>query len=169
MFDIKAFDGMSLKEKYDTMLFMLESLIKDEKDDITNLSNTSALINALIDRLNWCGFYIIKDGELVLGPFQGMPACNRIKIGKGVCGTAAKEGKTMRIENVHCFEGHIACDSASNSEIVIPIIKENTIYGVLDIDSPEIGRFTELEQEYLEKLMKILNKYINWDKVASFK
>lgn len=166
MFDIKVFDGMSIREKYDSMVSMLEALISDEKDDISNLSNASAVINALIDRLNWCGFYLVKKGELVLGPFQGMPACNRIKIGKGVCGTSAEQKKTLRIEDVHSFEGHIACDSASRSEIVIPIVKDEVVYGVLDLDSPEVGRFTELEQQYLERCVEVLNKYINWNKVT---
>lgn len=166
MFDIKVFDGMSLRDKYESLVSMLEALIKDEEDDIANISNASAIINALIDRLNWCGFYLMKNGELVLGPFQGMPACNRIQVGKGVCGTAAAEKKTFRIEDVHKFEGHIACDSASNSEIVVPIVKNDVVYGVLDLDSPEAARFTELEQEYLEKCVEILNKYISWDKAA---
>jgi GAF domain-containing protein len=160
------FKRMSEKEKYENMVSMLEALIKDEEDSVANLSNASAIIKALMDRLNWCGFYFMKRGELVLGIFQGMPACNRIKVGRGVCGTAVLERKTIRVEDIHSFEGHIACDSASNSEIVIPIIKNNVVYGVLDIDSPEIGRFTELEQEYLEKCVEILNKYIIWEKIC---
>lgn len=166
MFDIKVYDGMRLKEKYQNLVGMLEALIKDEEDDIANISNASAIINALIDRLNWCGFYLMKNGELVLGPFQGMPACNRIKIGKGVCGTAAEQKNTLMIEDVHNFEGHIACDSASNSEIVVPIVKNGVVYGVLDLDSPEVGRFTEIEQEYLEKCIEVLNKYIDWNKIT---
>ncbi|WP_315121089.1 GAF domain-containing protein [uncultured Clostridium sp.] len=163
MFDIIVFDGLSEEEKYESMVTMLEGLIKDEKDVITNLANASALINALMDRINWVGFYIIKDGELVLGPFQGMPACTRIKVGKGVCGTAVSSKTIMRIEDVHKFEGHIACDSASNSEIVLPIVKNNEVYGVLDIDSPIVGRFTEVEEKYLVQCMDILNKYIDWE------
>lgn len=165
MFDIKLFENMDAKEKYDTMLGMLRSLIEDEKSFITNISNSAALINALIGRINWCGFYFIKNGELVLGPFQGLPACTRIKIGHGVCGTAVKERKTMKIENVHNFEGHIACDAASNSELVVPIIKNNKVYGVIDIDSEEIGRFTELEQIYIEKCIEVLNEYIDWEEI----
>lgn len=165
MFDIKLFENMDAKEKYDTMLGMLRSLIEDEKSFITNISNSAALINALIGRINWCGFYFIKNGELVLGPFQGLPACTRIKIGHGVCGTAVKERKTMKIENVHNFEGHIACDAASNSELVVPIIKNNKVYGVIDIDSEEIGRFTELEQIYIEKCVEVLNEYIDWEEI----
>lgn len=160
MFDIKIFDGMSEKEKYDNMLNMLEGLISDEKEEVTNLANASALIMALVDRLNWCGFYMLKEDELVLGPFQGMPACNRIKIGKGVCGLAALKRQTVRVDDVHCFEDHIACDAASNSELVIPIIKDGILLGVLDLDSADKGRFTDLEQDYLEKCVQILSKYL---------
>ncbi|MFD3156956.1 GAF domain-containing protein [Haloimpatiens sp. FM7330] len=162
MFDIKIFEEMDLNEKYENMVSMLEALISDETDFITNLSNASALINALVGRVNWCGFYLMKNGELVLGPFQGMPACTRIQVGKGVCGTAVEDKKTLIVEDVHKFEGHIACDSASNSEIVVPIIKDDIVYGVLDIDSMEFGRFTSLEKEYLEKCVYVLNKYIDW-------
>lgn len=166
MFDISVFNGLSEEEKYENMVIMLEGLISDEKDVITNLSNASALINALIDRINWVGFYIMKNGELVLGPFQGLPACNRIKVGAGVCGTAAKDKKSMRIDEVHNFGGHIACDAASNSELVIPIVKNNKVYGVLDLDSPYKGRFTEMEERYLERSVQVLNKYIDWEKVS---
>lgn len=166
MFDIKIFDGLSKEEKYENMVTMLDALIKDEEDAVTNLANASALINALMDRINWVGFYIMKKGELVLGPFQGMPACTRIKIGKGVCGTSVSSKSIMRIEDVHNFEGHIACDAASNSEIVLPIIKNDKVYGVLDIDSPEVGRFTEVEEKYLVQYMEILNKYINWEDIS---
>lgn len=166
MFNIKVFDGMTVESKLDTMLTMLEGLIQDEKDDLTNICNASALINALIGRNNWCGFYLIKNNELVLGPFQGMPACTRIEIGKGVCGTAALDRKTMIVADVHKFAGHIACDGATNSEIVIPIVKDDKLYGVLDLDSEEFNRFTNIEQEYLEKAVKILNKYVNWENVT---
>jgi GAF domain-containing protein len=118
-----------------------------------------------MDRVNWAGFYILRQGTLILGPFQGLPACNRIEIGKGVCGTAVTLREIQRVLNVHEFPGHIACDSASNSEIVIPIIKEGKVYGVLDLDSPEFERFTELEEKYLAKFVEKLNKYINWEEV----
>ena len=167
MFDIKVFDGMSVESKLDTMLIMLESLIQDEKDDLTNVCNAAALINALIGRINWCGFYLIKNNELVLGPFQGMPACTRIEIGKGVCGEAASERKTMLVKDVHEFPGHIACDAASNSEIVIPIVKDEKLYGVLDLDSEEFNRFTKVEQDYLERAVSIINKYINWENITN--
>jgi GAF domain-containing protein len=165
MFKLDVLQKMSTLEKYKYMLILIEGQLSSEKDAIANISNASAIIKAIMDRLNWAGFYIMRDGELVLGPFQGLPACNRIKVGKGVCGTAAETKKVQRIANVHEFPGHIACDSASNSEIVIPIIKNDKVYGVLDLDSPELDRFTELEEEYLVKFVEKLNKYIDWEQV----
>ena len=165
MFDIKVFENLSTESKLENMLVMLEGLVQGEDLPMTKLCNASALINALVDRINWCGFYLVKNNTLVLGPFQGMPACTAIEIGKGVCGTAALKGETLLIKDVHNFEGHIACDSASNSEIVIPIVKDDKIIGVLDLDSNEFNRFTELEQQYLESSIEILNKYINWENV----
>ncbi|MBA5850405.1 GAF domain-containing protein [Clostridium sp. cel8] len=155
--------NMSQKEKYKNLLDTLESIVKNESNLITNLSNASAVLNFFIDKINWCGFYLVKDDELILGPFQGMPACTKIKMGKGVCGKAAKEKSTVIVDNVHEFEGHIACDSASNSEIVVPIIKDKKLYGVIDIDSPYIGRFTDLDKLYLEKCSNILSTYLNWE------
>lgn len=156
---------MNRKDNYHTMLLMLKGQLQGEEDLIANLSNASSIINTMVDNINWAGFYLMKGGELVVGPFQGKPACNRIKIGKGVCGTAALEKKVQRIDNVHDFEGHIACDAASNSEIVVPIIKDNVVYGVLDIDSEEFSRFGELEEEYFVKFVEILNEYINWGEI----
>jgi L-methionine (R)-S-oxide reductase len=147
------------------MLILLEGQLSSEKNVLANLSNASAIVKACMDRLNWAGFYFMRDMGLVLGPFQGLPACNRITVGKGVCGTAVSERKIQRIANVHQFPGHIACDSASNSEIVLPIIKGEVVYGVLDLDSPELNRFTELEEQYLIKFVEKLNKYINWEEV----
>ncbi|AAK80068.1 GAF domain-containing protein [Clostridium acetobutylicum] len=163
MFDISVFKDMSTEDKYENMVIMLKGLIEGEENSITKLSNASALMNALIGRINWCGFYIANRDKLILGPFQGMPACTEIKIGEGVCGTAFKDKKVMRIENVHDFKGHIACDAASNSEIVLPIIVEGKVKAVLDIDSEEIGRFTELEEKYLIKCAKLLQENINWN------
>lgn len=129
-----------------------------DKDDwiITSLSNASALLNEYFDDINWVGFYIMKEKDLVLGPFQGKPACVRIKVGKGVCGTAVKENKTQMVDDVHKFEGHIACDSASNSEIVIPIHHNSEVVGVLDIDSPLFSRFTDDDRANLEESVKII-------------
>jgi len=135
------------------------ALTDGETDVIANLANVSALIYDVIDDLNWAGFYILKDGELVLGPFQGKPACVRIKIGKGVCGTAVKNDKTLVVSDVHKFAGHIACDSASRSEIVVPLHKDGAIFGVLDVDSPIVDRFeniAELIEATAREIEKIL-------------
>lgn len=155
---------MNRKDNYETMLSMLKGQISEEEDLIANLANASSIINIMTDNINWAGFYLMKDGELVVGPFQGKPACNRIKIGKGACGTAVSERKVQRVDNVHEFQGHIACDSASNSEIVVPIIKDDIVYGVLDIDSEEFSRFGELEEEFFTRFVEILNEYVDWTK-----
>lgn len=165
MVKLEALEKMTTEQKYKYMLILLEGQLSSENDVLANISNASAIIKAVIDRLNWAGFYFMRDNGLVLGPFQGLPACNRIAVGKGVCGTAVSERKVQRIDNVHDFPGHIACDSASNSEIVLPIIKDDVVYGVLDLDSPELNRFTELEEQYLIKFVEKLNKYINWEEV----
>lgn len=134
----------------------LAALLEGERDWIANLANTAALLWQELSDINWVGFYLLKDGELVLGPFQGKPACVRIALGKGVCGTAAQRRQTVVVPNVHEFAGHIACDSASNSEIVVPLIKNGQLLGVLDIDSPSFNRFGEREQETLEEVAAIL-------------
>ena len=127
---------------------------------IANLANTSALIWEYMDDLNWAGFYLMQDGKLVLGPFQGKVACTEIEVGSGVCGTAVATGKTQLVADVHLFEGHIACDSASNSEIVVPMHRSGEVFGVLDIDSPVFSRFTEEDREGLEEFVRILEKHI---------
>lgn len=165
MVNLKGIEKMNEKQKQNYLLMLLEGQLDSEKDALANVSNAAALIYALVDRLNWAGFYFIKDGELVLGPFQGLPACNRIKLNTGVCGAAATTKRTQLVPNVHEFPGHIACDSASNSELVIPIIKDDIVYGVLDLDSPELNRFTELDADYFEKFVEKLNKYINWNDI----
>ncbi|MDP4145542.1 MAG: GAF domain-containing protein [Bacillota bacterium] len=166
MYKYDDLETLNDEERLKLMLSYLDIQLQDEDDDISNLSNASAIIASLIDNLNWAGFYLLKNEELILGPFQGRPACNRIKIGNGVCGTAVKEGKIIMVHDVHDFPGHIACDTASNSEIVIPIIKNNVIYGVLDIDSPIVGRFTDLEKKYFERFVQKLTDKINWDSVV---
>lgn len=138
----------------------LDALLEGETNAVANLSNASALLNQFLERINWIGFYLMEDGELVLGPFQGLPACVRIKVGKGVCGTAVSEKKTMLVPDVHAFPGHIACDAASRSEIVIPLIKDGEVIGVLDIDSPELSRFTAEDQAGLEQFTEVLLKHI---------
>lgn len=151
---------------YKILLVRLEGQLSSEGDSMANISNSAALLYNNLKDINWSGYYFMRNGELVLGPFGGKPACTRIKIGKGVCGSAVMNKKTYVVPNVHEFEGHIACDSASNSEIVIPIIKEDIIYGVLDIDSPVFERFDEVDRVYLEKFVEKLNKYIDWNEFA---
>ncbi|WP_308639798.1 GAF domain-containing protein [Paenibacillus silvisoli] len=152
MFQKTAY-AASREQNYDLVISQLDALLHGETDEIANLSNASALLNQFLDRINWVGFYLYKDGELVLGPFQGLPACVRIPLSRGVCGKAASLKETVRVENVHEFPGHIACDAASQSEIVIPMVKDGQLLGVLDIDSPELNRFDEVDQAYLEKFV----------------
>ena len=160
MFNVEMYKG-TRQENYDLVKKQLQALLHGEKNQIANLSNTSSLLNQFLDRINWVGFYLMdENNELVLGPFQGLPACVRIPLGKGVCGTSAKNMETIRVEDVHQFPGHIACDAASNSEIVIPLIKDGRLLGVLDIDSPEKNRFDELDQEQLEGIAAILVEHL---------
>ncbi len=148
-----------MKTDYSLMNAQLKSMIEDIPYPIANLANASAILSENLEDLNWAGFYLMQDNRLVLGPFQGKVACIQIAVGKGVCGTAVAEDEVQRIANVHEFEGHIACDGASNSEIVIPIHKDGKIYGVLDIDSPSFDRFSQEDQEGLEEFVQILEKY----------
>ncbi len=148
---------------YELILKQLEGLIKNERDWVANCANAAALLFHSMTDINWAGFYLYKEGQLVLGPFQGNLACIRIVMGKGVCGTSAAERKIMIVKDVHKCEGHIACDATSNSEIVVPIIKEDHLIGVLDIDSPLIGRFDEVDGKYLEAFVEILNRHCQWD------
>lgn len=145
---------------YETVASQLAALTEGVPYEIANLSNAAALLWQSMPDINWVGFYKITDGALVLHPFQGRPACIRIQVGKGVCGTAVAEDRVQLVENVHDFPGHIACDSASNSEIVLPIHKNGTIWGVLDIDSPTVGRFTGKDREGLLKIVEILEKIL---------
>jgi len=144
------------KELYEHMKESLILLLKESSDLISNLSNTSALVKLFLDDINWAGFYLMKDGALVLGPFQGKPAVTRIRVGEGVCGTAVAEKKTQRVDDVHTCNNHIACDLASSSEIVVPIMKDGQVLGVLDIDSPTIARFDGEEEKGLEDIVKTL-------------
>ena len=153
MIDLNA-TGAGL-DGYGLLTAQLQSLLADERDFIANAAQFSAFLFSQLDDLNWAGFYLNRDEELVLGPFQGQIACVRIPFGRGVCGTAAKTRETQRVEDVHAFAGHIACDSASNSELVIPLIKEGRLIGVLDLDSPSLGRFSEADQEGIEQLAAI--------------
>src|SRR5687767_15519400 len=143
-------------ELYRELVGELAALIAGERDFIANLANASALLFHSLPDLNWAGFYLLKDGELVVGPFQGKPACVRIALGKGVCGTAAAQRATQLVRNVHEFPGHIACDSASNSEIVVPMIRNGELIGVLDLDSPSLSRFGDDDAAGLNNLVEIL-------------
>ena len=136
----------------------LRDLIRDVPYRTANLANASALLWQYLDNVNWAGFYMLDGDTLVLGPFQGKPACIEIPVGRGVCGTAVVQSKAIRVADVHSFPGHIACDSASKSEIVIPIRKDGQIIGVLDIDSPVANRFTVDDQSFLEKFVEILSE-----------
>lgn len=138
----------------------VEALIDGVPYVSANLANVSALINERFDRLNWAGFYVMKEGKLVLSSFQGKVACVEIKIGRGVCGTAVERDETLVVDDVHKFPTHIACDSASNSEIVIPIHLGDEVFGVLDIDSPEFARFSLADKEELEEAVKVLEKFL---------
>ncbi|NLP51999.1 GAF domain-containing protein [Bacillus sp. RO1] len=158
MFQVENYKG-TREENYELVLKQLQALIADEPNFIANLSNASALLNVFLTEVNWVGFYLTDESKqdmLVLGPFQGLPACVRIPFGRGVCGTAASSIQTQLVADVHAFPGHIACDAASQSEIVVPMVLDGKVIGVLDIDSPIKDRFDELDKVYLEKFVSIL-------------
>jgi L-methionine (R)-S-oxide reductase len=152
----------SKSELYNQLAAQLASLLAGERDLIANAANFSALVFHSLPDLNWAGFYFVKGDQLVLGPFQGRPACVRIEIGKGVCGTAAAKRVTTIVPNVHEFPGHIACDSASNSEIVIPLIESERLIGVLDLDSPLYGRFDDEDENGLNRLVSLFLESTEW-------
>jgi len=151
---------MNRSVNYDQLIRRLQQLTADVPYEIANLSNASALLWQALPDINWAGFYKMMDGQLILYPFQGKTACVRIQVGKGVCGTAVAEDRTQLVPDVHRFPGHIACDSASNSEIVIPIHVRGEIWGVLDIDSPYYDRFAENDREGLEQFVEILENVL---------
>jgi L-methionine (R)-S-oxide reductase len=159
MFSTQAYSG-TREQNYELVIKQLDALLTGESNMVANLANASALLNQFLEDINWVGFYLTEGTQLVLGPFQGLPACVRIPFGRGVCGTAAETKTTQLIEDVHQFPGHIACDAASNSEIVVPMIKDGNVIGVLDIDSPSKGRFDETDQTYLEKFVEVLLKHM---------
>jgi L-methionine (R)-S-oxide reductase len=154
-FQIAKQETVSKVELYAHLQSQLRSLLASERDFIANAANLSSLLYYSLPDLNWAGFYLSKGEELVLGPFQGKPACVRIPIGKGVCGTAAEQRETILVDNVHDFPGHIACDSASNSEVVVPLIKHQRLLGVLDLDSPSFARFDDEDARGLNELAQI--------------
>ena len=151
---------MEYNTDYKLLKAQLEALTQDVPYETANFANASALIWQGLADINWAGFYLMCDGMLVLGPFQGKPACTRIAVGRGVCGTAVAQDATQLVPDVHAFPGHIACDYASNSEIVVPIHKDGAVYGVLDIDSPLLNRFSEADREGLESLVQVLEEML---------
>lgn len=153
MIDLNA-SGQGL-DGYDLLAAQVQALFADERDFIANAAQFSAFLYNQLEDLNWAGFYINRNEALVLGPFQGQVACVRIPFGRGVCGAAAATRTTQRVEDVHAFPGHIACDSASNSELVIPLVKAGRLIGVLDLDSPKLARFSEADQAGLERLVEV--------------
>lgn len=161
--ELKINKDISLEKQYDLLLKQIESLVNSEEPVISNLSNITAALKQTFNKISWVGFYIKKDESLYLGPFQGNIACSIIKIGSGVCGDSAKEIKTIVVENVHEYPGHIACDAGSNSEIVVPIVYNNELFGVLDIDSYDYSSFNETDKIYLEKLCKLISEKLNLD------
>ncbi|XID93188.1 GAF domain-containing protein [Paenibacillaceae bacterium WGS1546] len=156
MFVKESYAGTK-EQNYGVLLRQLEHLIRDEPNRIANLANAAALLHQFLEDVNWVGFYLLEDGELVLGPFQGLPACIRIPLGKGVCGTSALKGEPVVVDDVHAFPGHIACDAASNSEIVVPLRdRSGRLVGVLDIDSPRFSRFDDIDLRYLVRFNETL-------------
>lgn len=151
---------MKFETDFDGLRRDLAALTGDVPYVIANLANTAALLWERMPGLNWAGFYMLTEGALVLGPFQGKTACIRIPLGRGVCGAAAERGQTVLVENVHDFPGHIACDGASNSEIVVPLYKDGALWGVLDLDSPYVGRFTEEDRRGLEGIAGVIQAYL---------
>ncbi|MFE4568536.1 GAF domain-containing protein [Paenibacillus chitinolyticus] len=152
MFHTETYGG-TREEQYTLVIAQLKALIEGEPSRIANLANASALLGQFLRDINWVGFYLLEGEQLVLGPFQGLPACVRIPLGRGVCGTAAQKRETLIVEDVERFPGHIACDAASRSEIVVPLVKDGELLGVLDIDSPNLARFDETDRVMLERFV----------------
>ena len=162
MFTLEVDRSRSKSQLYSDLAASLESLLAGEKDPLANLANASALLAQALDNINWCGFYLLRGEDLVLGPFQGKPACVRIPLGKGVCGKAALSRQTLLVPDVTAFPDHIACDAASRSEIVVPILEGQTLRGVLDIDSPQLARFDEEDRKGLERFVQTVAHRVDW-------
>ena len=154
-------DTLSLSPVYQLIYKQIDAIISGESDMIANMANISAVLYHNLEDVNWAGFYLFKQNQLVLGPFQGQVACIRIEMGKGVCGTAASKREVVVVKDVHQFDGHIACDAASNSEIVLPIMFDDNLIGVMDIDSPSIGRFSTRDQAGLKAVVGLLEKSLS--------
>jgi L-methionine (R)-S-oxide reductase len=156
VFQGKLIETTSKAEFYKDLALQLRSLLEGESDPVANAANTSALLFDLMPDINWAGFYFLRNGnELIVGPFQGKPACVRISVGRGVCGTAAERGRSILVEDVHAFPGHIACDAASRSELVVPLMRDGEVVGVLDLDSPSPARFDAEDQAGIEEIASI--------------
>jgi GAF domain-containing protein len=154
----KVFDDK--KQQYEFINRGIKALLKDETDWLANLSNVTAFLNEVLSDINWVGFYLFREDQLILGPFQGKPACTRIVLGEGVCGTAAKKKQPILVEDVHRFPGHIACDLASRSELVVPFMKGETLLGVIDIDSPFLSRFDEEDKVGIVQMAEIIGEHL---------
>ncbi|HEX3432123.1 MAG TPA: GAF domain-containing protein [Rhizomicrobium sp.] len=163
MFQARPIGGLEKQGLYRELALQLEALLAGERNAIANSANAAALLYHTLPEVNWVGFYFLQGTELVLGPFQGKPACVRIPIGKGVCGTAVAERRTLRVEDVFAFPGHIACDSASRSELVVPLVQNGNVIGVLDIDSPSPARFDAADQDGLEGIAAIYTAATTFD------
>lgn len=159
---------MDKKQLHELLLPQISALMQGETNAVTNMANFSAVLFTNLPGLNWAGFYTVQGDELLLGPFQGRPACMRLKKGKGVCWAAAAKGQTVIVKNVHEFAGHIACDNATNSEIVVPIVVNGNVWGVLDIDSPKIGRFDETDKDFLEKAVEVFIKNTSFQATSDY-
>lgn len=155
MFQARVIEGVGKAELYRDLSSQLAALLEGESDPIANAANTSALLFQMLPELNWAGFYLLRGEELVLGPFQGKPACVRIPVGRGVCGTAVSRAQSVLVEDVHAFPGHIACDADSRSELVVPLIREGRVLGVIDLDSPVTSRFDAEDQAGIEAIAAI--------------
>ncbi len=156
-------DRSTEKSVYETLLKSMDSVLEPNIPVISNLSNFIAVLKDSFPKISWIGYYFLKNGSLYLGPFQGKVACTKIEVGSGVCGTVAEKKESLIVENVHKFSGHIACDSGSNSEIVLPIFNNGELIGVLDLDSYDFAAFTELDKIYMEKMLNLLSNKINFN------
>ena len=165
MHEVTLDPELSRAERYRAIAVALDSLLGGEPDPIANLANASALLAQSLPRVNWCGFYLLRGDELVLGPFQGKTACIRIPVGKGVCGAAAARRETVVVPDVNLFPGHIACDAASRSEIVVPIVDAGVLRGVLDVDAPETDRFDDDDRGGLEEFVRTLIPRVAWERL----
>lgn len=165
MFSPSIGPSLSKSERYRALAGSLASLLEGETDALANLANAASLLASSMEAINWCGFYLLRGEELVLGPFQGKPACVRIPLGRGVCGHAAMERAALVVPDVTRFPGHITCDPASRSEIVVPIIENDVLRGVLDVDAPEVGRFDREDLEGLESFVAALTPHVAWGRL----